>query len=221
MRSSLLTRAAPVMMLSATLAAGMAMPGYAQTSNAAGTPGAAPQATSPAPSGTSAPAASGVNTTAPATTSGTTQASPQATSPGANATAQAAPGNGAPTQTLEQMAEQRIQELHTKLGITRKEEPKWNKFAQVMRSNARALDHAYQQRAEKIESMNALENMRSYASIERMRANDVQKLIAPFQSLYAEMSAQQKQQANELFRARAEAAQQRRQGAASRTQSGH
>jgi protein CpxP len=200
MKSLLLTRIAPAAFLSAALAAGMAVPALAQSGGTAG------QATGNAAAGT-------MNNNAPAANTA---------NGGANGAAEAGPANGEQPMTLQQMADQRIKALHSRLNITQKEEAKWNKFANVMRNNARSLDKAYQARADKIDSMNAVENMRSYAHIERMRANDMQKLVSPFQSLYASLSPQQKQEANDLFRQRAQAAEQRHQAAAAaQSQSGH
>jgi len=190
MKASLLARPATLLLVAATLAGA---PGFAAF---AATPAANDQATAAATNGmTSAHASNSTPDTA-------------ATTP-AN---QAATANAQP-QTLEQMAAQRIADLHERLNITTKEEPAWNKFARVMRVNARQLDHAYQQRAQQFDSMNAVEDMKSYAKIEQMRARDVEKLVPAFQSLYASLSPEQKQTADNLFRNRAEAAQQQRQAA--------
>lgn len=193
MTSSVLTRAAPALLLSAALTAGFAAPGFAQ-SNTATNPSA--------------------NT--PAQTTGTTMQN-------ANNATEAAPANGEAAPSLEQMAEERLQQLHERLNITQKEQPKWDKFADTMRSNAQSLDKAYQQRADKIDQMNAVENMQSYAHIERMRANDMNKLVGPFKTLYAALSPQQQQEANALFRQRAQAAAERHQAttAQSTSQPGH
>jgi hypothetical protein len=83
-----------------------------------------------------------------------------------------------------------------------------------MRDNAADIDNAYRQRAEKINSMNAVDNMQSYASIEQTRAQDVQKLVPPFEKLYASLSDSQKKEADALFRNYAASAQQHRQASA-------
>ena len=62
------------------------------------------------------------------------------------------------------------------------------------------MDQIYQQRAEKLGSMTAVDNMQSYAQIEQQRAQDVQKLVPAFQTLYASLSDQQKKTADEMFR---------------------
>jgi hypothetical protein len=83
-----------------------------------------------------------------------------------------------------------------------------------MRDNAKDLDQAYQQRAVSFSSMNAVENMQSYAQIEQARAQDMQKLVPAFQALYDSLSDQQKKAADQMFRNRAENAQTRHQAAA-------
>jgi len=191
MKASLLAGPATLFLLVATLA---------------GAPGIAAIAATPAATDQSP------NTAA---TNGMANAGATSATPGADATApanQAAAPNTQP-QTLEQMAQQRITDLHQRLNITAKEEPAWNKFARVMQANARQLDQAYQQRAQQFDSMNAVANMRSYAKIEQMRARDVEKLVPAFQSLYASLTPEQKQTADTLFRNRAEAAQQQHQAA--------
>jgi hypothetical protein len=58
--------------------------------------------------------------------------------------------------------------------------------------------------------MNAVENMQSYAQIEQTRAQDMQKLVPAFQTLYTALSDEQKKQADQLFRNQAARAQQHR-----------
>ena len=48
--------------------------------------------------------------------------------------------------------------------------------------------------------MTAVDNMQSYAQIEQQRAQDVQKLVPAFQTLYSSLSDQQKKTADEMFR---------------------
>jgi len=187
MKASLLARSAMALLLAAGLAGGTATAAFAATATTA---------------------AAGTDTNAAATAPGTAQANT------AGGTAAAAPGTQPATpENLEQIAQQRIADLHAQLNITAKQEASWNKFARVMRANARELDQAYEQRAQQFDSMNAVDNMKSYAKIEKMRARDVQKLVPAFDSLYASLTPAQKQQADTLFRNRAEAAQQKRENA--------
>jgi len=212
MTASVLARVAPAVVLAGVLAAGVAVSGHAQTTS--------PQsgATTQSPGG-AAPATGGTATTpgsASTPPSGTTvpQMAPQ---PGGGATggaavapqatqgnAPAATAQGAPRETMSQMVDQRIADMRSQLHITHAQEPHWDRFAAVMRSNARALDRAYRRRGERIESMSALENMESYARIERRRAMDVQRLVPAFRALYASLTPEQRHAADELFRERAE-----------------
>lgn len=189
MKSSLLTRPATMLLLAAALAGGPRIAAFAATTTGVD---------------------QGTTTTAPnAGTAGANAATPGATNTPPNA--QSAAGT---QENLEQMAEQRINDLHGRLNITAKQQGVWDSFARVMRENARQLDQAYEQRAENFDSLDAVDNMRSYAKIEQMRARDVQKLVPAFQKVYAELTPAQKQEADTLFRNRAQAAQQQHQSAA-------
>jgi protein CpxP len=96
--------------------------------------------------------------------------------------------------------DQRINDLHAKLHITPAQASQWDSFAQRMRINASDLSQALEQRAARIGTMSAVESMRSYADIEQARAQNLQKLAASFQDLYATFSDEQKHAADDLFR---------------------
>jgi protein CpxP len=100
--------------------------------------------------------------------------------------------------------EQHITRLHAQLKITTAEQPQWDQFAQVMRENAKDMNQAFQQRATGFASMNAAENMQSYAQIAQQQAGDTQKLATAFQALYGSMSDDQKKNADAVFRAHEE-----------------
>src|SRR5262249_37817457 len=112
------------------------------------------------------------------------------------------------------LVERRISDLHRELQITPSENSQWDQFAQVMRDNAKDIDQAYKDRADKLDSMSAVDSMQSYAQIEQLRAQQTQKLVPAFQALYTAMSDQQKQQADALFRNQASKAQAHRQAVA-------
>jgi len=105
-----------------------------------------------------------------------------------------------PGETIEGLVERRIADLHSRLHITPPQSQQWDQFAGVMRDNAKAMDAIYQQRAEKLTSMNAVDNMQSFAQIEQERAQDMQKLVPAFQTLYGSLSDQQKKTADQMFR---------------------
>jgi hypothetical protein len=101
---------------------------------------------------------------------------------------------------MENMVDRRITELHTKLQITPAQGQKWDEFAQVMRDNAKAMDQLYADRAQKLSSMTAVDNMQSFQTIEQARMQGMQKLVPAFQTVYDSLSDQQKQAADALFR---------------------
>ena len=113
-------------------------------------------------------------------------------------------GHPVPGKNAEERVERYIKELHARLQITPAEEPQWNQFAEVMRGNARDMDQALMQRAEQFSSMNAVQNMQSYEQLAEAHAQRVQKLIPAFENLYNAMPEQQKQLADQVFRANAE-----------------
>lgn len=119
-----------------------------------------------------------------------------------------------PGETMQNLVERRITDLHSRLQITPQQSQQWDQFTQVMRDNAREMDQIYRQRAEKLGSMSAVDNMQSYAQIEQQRAQEVQKLVPAFQTLYASLSDQQKRTADQMFRTYAAKAQARHQAAA-------
>ena len=130
-------------------------------------------------------------------------------------TGAAAPGNGRPgapaVDPMMARVEQRIATLHTQLRITAAEEPQWQQFAKVMQENAQKMEQNAAARAEKFRSLNAVENMKSYAEIAVEHGQNVQRLAAAFESLYDLMPPEQKKIADEVFRRRAEERQQRHQ----------
>jgi len=73
-----------------------------------------------------------------------------------------------------------------------------------MRENARDMDEAFKQRAQQYPTLNAVQNMQSYEQIAEDHARRVQKLVPAFQNLYDAMPDQQKQLADQVFRANAE-----------------
>ena len=113
-------------------------------------------------------------------------------------------GHPAAGKNAKERVEQRIKELYSQLRITPAERPQWDQFAEVMRDNARDMDHAWLQRVDHFQSMNAVQNMQSYEQIAEQHAQHVQKLASAFQNLYNSMSDQQKQLADQVFRANAE-----------------
>jgi hypothetical protein len=96
--------------------------------------------------------------------------------------------------------ELRITDLHARLLITSAQQPQWERFAQVMRDNARSMDEAFQQRVPVIPTMTAPANLQSYAHVAEDHAQDMQRLVPAFQALYDTMSDNQRRTADQVFR---------------------
>jgi periplasmic protein CpxP/Spy len=191
MKVTLAQRAVPLLITTMLVAA----PVWAQTAGSQTSPATTPPAATTiqtAPSGMSAP-------------SGTSQKAAPHSSHAAMARQ--------PGETMQSLVEHRITDLHGKLHITSQQSQPWDQFAQVMRDNAREMDGVYKQRAQKLDSMSAVDNMQSYALIEQQRAQDVQKLVPAFQTLYSSLSDQQKKTADQIFRNHAANAHERHQAA--------
>jgi protein CpxP len=98
--------------------------------------------------------------------------------------------------------EQHITRLHAQLNITPAQQAQWDQFAQVMRDNAKNMNQRFEERGTGFASMNAAENMQSYAKLAQQHAQDMQELATAFQALYASMSDDQKRNADAVFRTR-------------------
>ena len=170
MKSMLLKRAAPLLVTTMLVAA----PAWAQSSSSDTSTGA--------PSATSAPS---------------TTSNHRATTAPKSAAQNHVDGDAASAaRSMENLVDRRITELHTKLQITPAQGQKWDQFAQVMRDNAKAMDQLYADRAQKLSSMSAVDNMQSFQTIEQARMQGMQKLVPAFQTVYDSLSDQQKQAAD-------------------------
>jgi periplasmic protein CpxP/Spy len=109
------------------------------------------------------------------------------------ATSQQSPRRGPMTNV-----EARISELHKQLQITPAEEPQFEAYADVMRSNAQMMQNLFQQRAQNPDRT-AVGQLSWYAKLTAVHAEAVSKLVAPFEALYQRMSDQQKKVADVVF----------------------
>jgi hypothetical protein len=106
--------------------------------------------------------------------------------------------------------EMRIKTLHAQLHITPEQEPAWNNVAQVMRDNASRMKDL-RAKAEQPASVDAVEQLNSYAAVVDAHADGVHKFIPAFKTLYDSMSDAQKKTADTVLRTRVKEAA-RRQG---------
>ncbi len=121
------------------------------------------------------------------------------------------PAPAAPTQPKAQAAkpasradriEKHIADMHAQLHITPAQQAEWDQFAQVMRENASGMSDTMEKRRTGFGSMNAADNMESYAQIAEQHAQNMQKLATTFKVLYGSMSDEQKKNADMVFRSR-------------------
>jgi len=96
--------------------------------------------------------------------------------------------------------EKKISILHSKLQITTAQEPLWHPVAEIMRNNASAIYAIKQIHSTKTDSMNAVDNLRSYGELVDVHADGIKKLMPAFETLYNSMSAAQKRNADLIFR---------------------
>ena len=130
-------------------------------------------------------------------------ATPQGAAPPAAASSPMA-GHPVPGKNAQERVEHRISELHAQLRITPAERQQWDQLAEVMRENARDMDQVVIQRAQQVQSMDALQNMQSYEQMAKAHAQHVEKLVTAFKTLYDTMPDQQKRVADQVFRENAE-----------------
>ncbi len=95
--------------------------------------------------------------------------------------------------------ETHVTELRKRLAITPAQEPLWSAFATVMRENAARMETAYIQRHTAAAKASALDDMRGYAEMSRLHADNVQRLVGPFEGLYQSMSPEQRVAADKTF----------------------
>jgi len=95
--------------------------------------------------------------------------------------------------------ERRISGLQRRLKLTPEQQPQWNAFTDVMRQNAAHVEALQRDRAGKMTTMTASEDMRSHAEVARAHAEDLQRVAPAFDALYATMTPEQKVVADRTF----------------------
>ncbi len=145
--------------------------------------------------------------TAGATPDGTTAS---ASAPAANTDAgQAAQTARKADRQSDAALDRRIADLRARLRITTSEEPAWQAFTAVMRQNAQEMDGKLAARKSGFGTMSAVDDLRSYADIQAAQAAGIERLVGPFQTLYAELTPAQRTMADQLFRSHTDRALQR------------
>jgi len=111
------------------------------------------------------------------------------------ATTESAPETAKPSPV-----EARIKELHNRLHITAAQQTQWNNLVQVMRDNAKAMMDLQKGRTQDVNSMTAVDAVKSYAAVIEAHEAGMGKFVPAFQALYESMSNTQKKVADSMFR---------------------
>lgn len=93
-----------------------------------------------------------------------------------------------------------INDLHKSLRITKDQEPLWNDVAQAMRDEASATDAFFKDRAARVNTMTAVDDLNAYQAFTQERADRLKKVATAFQTLYDSMPADQKKNADTVFK---------------------
>jgi len=96
--------------------------------------------------------------------------------------------------------EKRIGDMHAKLHIGTAQESQWLTVAQTMRDNQLALEPLLAEREKNAPTASALQDLDSFAAVSEAHAGGIRRFIAAFEPLYTAMSAEQKKDADALFR---------------------
>lgn len=108
------------------------------------------------------------------------------------------------TSKLDQHIREHLRQLHAELHVTSAQQQQWDNFAHTVWRNVHNMHDALSERQAALHTMNAAQNMDSYARLAEVHAHDMRRASAAFDQLYAAMSPQQQQEANQLFLERAE-----------------
>ena len=97
-----------------------------------------------------------------------------------------------------QLVDGRIAFLKTELKITPAQETQWQQVAGAMHENANSLDQAIKTARQDRGSMDALQRLALREQFAKVRAENDARLLAAFKPLYASVSPEQQQVANQL-----------------------
>jgi periplasmic protein CpxP/Spy len=89
--------------------------------------------------------------------------------------------------------------LQDQLHITPAETAQWNAVAQVMRDNAESVHRLVEERNQNQKAMNAVDDLRSYEQLTEAQVDGIKRLLPAFETLYADMSDDQKKNADTVF----------------------
>jgi len=97
-----------------------------------------------------------------------------------------------------QFVDGRIAFLKAELKITPAQEAQWQPVAAAMRENASALDQTITTARQNRTGTGAVQRLESREQFAKVRADNDARLLAAFKPLYASLSPEQQQTANQL-----------------------
>ena len=97
-----------------------------------------------------------------------------------------------------QLVDGRIAFFKAELKITPAQEPQWQQVETAMRENAKNLDQTVTTARQNSTTMGAVQRLELREQFAKVRADNDARLLAAFKPLYASLSPEQQQMANQL-----------------------
>ena len=98
-----------------------------------------------------------------------------------------------------QLVDGRIAFLQAELKITPQQEAQWQPVAAAMRQNANALDQVIGSARQQRGAMDAVQRLTMREQFDKVRIENDERLLSAFKPLYASLSPEQQQIANQLL----------------------
>jgi periplasmic protein CpxP/Spy len=97
-----------------------------------------------------------------------------------------------------QLVDGRIAFLKAELKITPEQETQWQSVATALRQNANALDQVINSTRQQSGAMDAVQRLAERGQFDKVRTENNERLLSAFKPLYASLSPEQQQIANQL-----------------------
>ena len=107
--------------------------------------------------------------------------------------------HGGPRMLPGQLVDGRIAFLKAELKVTPEQETQWQSVATALRQNANALDQAITSARQQRGTMDALQRLTVREQFDKVRTENDERLLSAFKPLYASLSPEQQQIANQLL----------------------
>jgi periplasmic protein CpxP/Spy len=98
-----------------------------------------------------------------------------------------------------QLVDGRIASLKAELKITPEQETQWQSVATALRQNANALDQVINSARQQHGTMDAVQRLTERGQFDKVRTENDARLLSAFKPLYASLSPEQQQIANQLL----------------------